>query len=163
MGELRWVSSTGGSVALDDRTYPVVFATWIGSADATTLRGFFDWNTEILRRATREKRVFSMITDATRANRPDAAARAMIAELTKDMQVKHADSDAYRVVGPVVVDNPLVRGALTAVGWIMGTNFETEYADSCASAITIVQKRFVARGAPWPAELTPTGYTPARR
>lgn len=163
MPELRWVESTAGSVALDDRTYPVVFATWVGAADEKTLRAFFAWNDEILRRATREQRVFSMITDATRAGRPDAAARALIAELTKKMQQDHVAADPYRVVGPVVVDNPLVRGALTAVGWIMGTNLETEYAESCEAAIRTVQARFETRGARWPAGLTPSGYVPARR
>ena len=163
MGELRWVSSGGSSVALDDRTYPVVIATWIGVADAVTLRAFFDWNNEIVARATRERRVFSMITDATRAGRPDAAARSLIAELTEQMQRDHKDADAYRVAGPVVVDNPLVRGALTAVGWIMRSGLETQYSESCAAAIAYVQKRFADRGASWPEGLTPTGYVPARR
>lgn len=163
MPELRWVTSPGGSIALDDRTYPVVFATWVGSAEAPTIRAFFEWNTAVLQRAVREKRVFSMITDATRADRPDAAARALIAELTSEMRRKHVDAEAFRIVGPVVVDNPLVRGALTAVGWIMGTSLDTEYADTCASAISLVQRRFADRGASWPAGLTPTGYQQARR
>ena len=163
MGEVRWVSSPIGSVALDDRTYPVVFVTWIGVADAATLRPFFEWNGQILRRAVKERRTFSMITDATRAGRPDAAARSIIAELTKQMQRTHADADVYRVVGPIVVDNPLVRGALTAVGWIMGTSLDAEYADSCPAAIALVQKRFAERGADWPVGLTARGYVPARR
>ncbi len=163
MGEVRWVSSPIGSVALDDRTFPVVFVTWIGVADAATLRPFFEWNAQILRRAVKERRPFSMITDATLAGRPDAAARSIIAELTQQMQRNHADADPYRVLGPIVVDNPLVRGALTAVGWIMGNGLEVEYADSCPSAITLVQKRFEDRKADWPTGLTARGYVPARR
>jgi hypothetical protein len=163
MGELRWVNSTTGSVGLDDRTYPVVFATWVAAADATTLRAFFAWNDEILKRAKKERRVFSMITDATRAAGPDAAARALIAELTKEMQRKHPEIDALRIVGPVVVDNALVRGALTAVGWIMGTSLETEYAASCADAIALVKSRFEQRGAAWPDALDAKKYVPARR
>ncbi len=162
MGEIRWVTSTSGSVALDDRTYPVVFATWIGSADAATLRAFFSWNDALLRRVTSERRTFTMITDATRAQRPDAAARSIIAELTQQMRRDHVASEPFRVVGPVVLDNPLVRGALTAVGWIMGTSLDTEYAPSCVEAITLVQQRFSARGAAWPEGLTATGYVPAR-
>jgi len=163
MGELRWVTSTGGSVALDDRTFPVVFATWVAAAEAPTLRAFFEWNGRVLERAVRERRAFSLITDATRAAGPDAAARAMIAELTAQMQRDHPAADKYRVVGPVVVSNPIIRGALTAVGWIMGTNLETEYSESCAAAITLVQARFAERGAQWPEGLTPQGYVPARR
>jgi hypothetical protein len=163
MGELRWATSPNGSVALDDRTFPVLFTTFVGGADATTLRAFFAWNDAFLARAEREKRVFSLITDASVARPPDANARALIAELTKKMQRDHQAADALRVQGPVVIDNPLIRGALTAVGWIMGTSLETEYADSCEAAITLVQQRFVARGAPWPAGLTPKSYVPARR
>lgn len=163
MGEIRWVTSAAGAVALDDRTYPVMFGTWVGVAEAATLRAFFAWNDELLRRAARERRVFTLITDATRAGRPDAAARAIVADLTKAMQRDHVAAEAFRVVGPVVVDNPLVRGALTAVGWIMGTSLDTEYSDSCAAAIALVQRRFTERGAPWPEGLTPNGYVPARR
>jgi hypothetical protein len=163
MNELRWVSSPNGSVALDDRTYPVLFTTFVGASDHTTLRAFFDWNDAFLARAEREKKMFTMITDASVASAPDANARVLIAELTKKMQRDHPAADALRIPGPVVIDNPLIRGALTAVGWIMGTSLETEYADSCEAAITIVKQRFEARGAAWPVGLTPKGYVPARR
>lgn len=163
MGELRWVTSGAGAVALDDRHYPVVIATWEGPADAVTLGTFFDWNDDVLRRAIQDRRHFSLITDAARAERPDAAARAIIAERTQRMQRERADADPYRIVGPVVLDNPLVRGALTAVGWLMGTSLDTEYAPSCAAAIATVRDRFASKGAPWPASLDPKRYVPARR
>lgn len=163
MGEIRWVTSGVGAVALDDRHYPVVLATWEGPASATTLGAFFDWNDDVLRRAIAEKRHFSLITDAARAARPDAAARAIIAERTQRMQRERAAADPYRIVGPVVLEDPLVRGALTAVGWIMGTSLETEYAASCEEAIALVRGRFAAKGAAWPASLDPARYVPARR
>lgn len=163
MAELRWVTTPTGSVALDDRTYPVVFATWIGASDAESIQAFFDWNDAVLRRVAADRRVFTLVTDATLASRPDPAARALIAERTARMTREHTTVEAFRVTGPIVIENPLVRGALTAIEWVLGTSMNAEYVDTCATAIASARRGFEKRGAPWPAGLTPDGYVPARR
>src|SRR5687768_13462427 len=97
MAELRWVESPKGAVALDDRTFPVLFATWTGHAEEKTVRAFYAWNDVQLKRVTAEGAVFSLITDAIAAERPDAAIRALLAELTRSMQQAHPAVEALRV------------------------------------------------------------------
>lgn len=162
MGELRWVESQKGALGLDDRAFPVFFATWIGDADEASIRAFFAWNNRQLERALAERTPFSLITDAISAERPDAPARALIAELTREMGRTHGAAEPLRTGSIVVLENPFVRGALTAVGWLMG-GMETEYAPTCAEAIKRTEARFRERGARWPVGLTASGYQRARK
>jgi hypothetical protein len=162
MAELRWVEGQKGALALDDRTFPVVFATWIGHSDESLIRAFYAWNDEQLKRVTREKCAFALITDAILAERPEAPVRSLIADLTREMQRTHAVAETYRTGSIVVLESALVRGALTAVGWLMG-GMQTEYAPACAEAIQRIEARFRERGAPWPRGLTATSYQRAKR
>jgi hypothetical protein len=161
MAEVRWVTSGASALALDDRTFPVVFATWIGAPDTTLIRAFFAWNDAVLARVAQEHTVFVLISDGTAAARPDAAGRLLIADLTREMAKSHSAVEPLRAASLVVLDNPLVRGAMTAIGWLMG-GMHNDYAASCAAAITFARERFEARGANWPAGLTPESYVPLR-
>jgi hypothetical protein len=162
MGELRWVESTRGSLALDDRAFPVLFATWVGHADEKTVRAFYAWNDVQLKRVALERTAFALITDAVAAERPDAPVRALLAELTRAMQKDHPTAETFRASSIVVLESPFVRGALTAVGWLMG-GMETEYAPTCAEALQRSESRFRDRGAKWPVGLTPSGYVRATK
>jgi hypothetical protein len=162
MGELRWVESTKGAVALDDRAFPVLFVTWAGWADDKTVRAFFTWNEAQLTRVVSERVAYAMINDAIDAERPDAPTRALLAELTTKLQKEHARSEPYNASSVLVIESPVVRGAITAIGWLMG-GLDVECAPTCAVAIERTQERFRARAAPWPMGLTATGYRRAKR
>lgn len=149
-------------MAVDDRTYPVLFATWVGHSSLETMRAFYEWNDTQLKRVVADNVRFALITDAIDAERPNAPVRQMIADKTKEMQRTHVKAEALRTSSIVVVENPFVRGALTAVGWLMG-GMETEYAANLPEAITRTEGYFRAKSASWPVGLTPNGYRRAKR
>lgn len=163
MSELRWVESGSSAIALDATWYPVLFTTWFGTANDRTIREYFDWTNAQLRRIEKEQRAYSMIVDADSADRPAPQIRSLLAELTAEQTRVHAAARAMRVGTFVVMTNPMLRGALTAIQWLTASRIETEYAPSCAQAITLTEERLVARGSALPTGLSSAAYRRPRR
>ncbi len=146
-----------GSLVFDERYYPVLVATWQGSATAGAIEHYFLHNDRNLRIAIASGQHFAMINDAAKAARPDAQARALIAKYTQRMKDELGAADALRAANFVVVTNALVRGALTAIGWIVG-GMDHEYASSVEDALERSRALLAARGVSWPEDLSPSGY-----
>ena len=143
-----------GSITLDGRYHPVAIATWDGQADEASIRKFFEWNAEVVRMAA-DAGGYILITDATTAKRPPPNSRRLIAELTNAID---ESANQLSLANYVVLTNPLVRGALTAIQWISAQPGDITYVDTCDEAIKRSIETLKAAGMPVPEGLNPAAY-----
>ena len=132
MGALEIAGGPGGSIVLDDRYEPIVIATWFGAPDSDAIRRFFAWNDAVIDRA-RLRGGYVLISDSNEAKRPAPLERRLISELTLAMP---EDAKVLNVGNYVVLNNPLIRGALTAMQWLSPSPWAITTVGSCADAIT---------------------------
>ncbi len=57
----------------------------------------------------------------------------------------------------VIIESTLIRGALTAIGWLTG-GMSNEMFASCSQALARAKELYLKRGQAWPAELEPDRY-----
>jgi hypothetical protein len=100
------------TVFLDDDHLPILVVTWFGPATVTNVKRFYAWGTERVAKASAAGNLLVMINDALDAGRPGPEAR--------DAFARHQLATEVMIAAPVVITNPLVRGAMTAVGWLLG-------------------------------------------
>ena len=115
MGTAQRFDSPDGHVKLDWSHLPVVMATWAGGQSVEQIDAYFDATATMLDliEATDEQAVMLTITD--QAKRPSALVRRRITDRTAML----ADQLArVFVANAVVVNNSVIRGALTAMGWV---------------------------------------------
>lgn len=99
-------------VVLDDSLSPILIATWFGSPTAKTIDAFHAWADERIADARSRGEHLVLINDSTDSGRPDADARRKFTAHDFDTNVL--------IAVPTVITNPLIRGAMTAVGWMIG-------------------------------------------
>lgn len=150
--------SDRGAVVVDLRHHPIVITTWFGKATPNTVEGFFRVSIDAYRAAIARAIPHVLITDTEESDMPDAAVRAQIAELTKAQNEALAPSAALNYGSYVVISNPIIRGALTAIGWLTG-GMDNVNVSTCAEAITRAKADYEAKGGKWPVTLTAEGYT----
>ncbi len=130
---IRWADGTDGDmIAMDDTYFPVIVATWVGAPTERSVRVYFQWLQEVFARAKRDGTVLVNITDAGPAKTPSPDVRRLIAELTKELEDAGADKQA--VAAYVVIENAVIRGVLTALGWLHG-NMQVTHVASCTEAL----------------------------
>lgn len=100
------------TVFLDDDHLPILIVTWVGAATVANIKRFYAWGSERAATASADGKLLVMINDALDAGRPGPEARNAFA--------KHQMASDVVIASPVVITNPLVRGAMTAVGWLLG-------------------------------------------
>lgn len=132
---IRWADGTDGDmIAMDDTYFPVIVATWVGAPTEKSVRVYFAWLHEQLTRALRERSPMVNITDAGPAKNPSPDVRRLIAELTKKLEDAGADKKA--VTAYVVIENAVIRGVMTALGWLHG-NMAAVHVASCTEALQL--------------------------
>ncbi|MBL8741770.1 MAG: hypothetical protein JNK04_11770 [Myxococcales bacterium] len=99
-------------VFLNDDHPNVLIVTWTGAATLQSVERFYAWCRTHIAEAEAAGRKLVLVNDAIDAERPEAAVREAFAR-------HHLTSNTV-VAAPVVLTSALVRGAMTAVGWIMG-------------------------------------------
>ncbi|MFV8756150.1 hypothetical protein ACNOYE_36840 [Nannocystaceae bacterium ST9] len=109
---LERVVDGGAELVLDDRLSPILIATWFGSATPRTVDAFHAWVDERIADARSRGDRLTLVNDSIDADRPAPEARRKFTEHELDASVL--------VASPVVLTNPLVRGAMTAIGWVLG-------------------------------------------
>lgn len=113
---------------LDDALPPILIITRIGPATLVLVDKFNHWADEQTTIAKRSKRPLIMVHDATAAERPGAEVRRAFAEQQMDPTI------TVRTI--VVLTNPLVRGAMTAIGWLVGDAFDVVSTKTMDDALT---------------------------
>ena len=113
---------------LDEALSPILVLIWIGPATLELTAKFQRWSDEQSERAKRLARPVIMVHDGSAADRPPSNVRRAFAEHKGDPEVVHRSF--------VVVTNPLVRGAMTAIGWLIGDTFDVVSCKTMAEALT---------------------------
>jgi hypothetical protein len=115
--------------AFDTTYFPLVVVRSPERVDEDAVRGMFE-SIDGLYRA-RQRYAFVMDTRATR-ELPSAKARKLLGEVTK---ATSAEARQWCVGVAIVVDSPLVRGVLTAVGWIVTPATPTVHVPTLPEAV----------------------------
>ena len=121
------------SIIIDERTLPIVVTTWFGEATERIIDDYFDWFGARLARARASRERFVLLTDTYAIERPTPMVRKRLAERTKAQNP--ADAKAATIGSVVVIENALVRGAVTALGWILPSLSDSEFVGSIGEAI----------------------------
>jgi hypothetical protein len=158
----RWIEGSGGdAIAMDDSHFPIIVATWFGSATEPAVRAYFAWLHALVARSASEKVPVINVTDAGPAANPSADVRRLIAELSLDLERK-GGLEAFVYPAYVVIENALIRGALTAIGWMHG-NMRVKNVGTCAQALDLALADLARGGHRAPPGLDPRRWRrPAR-
>lgn len=143
-------------IVIDDRYLPLLISTFVGRANVEAAKWHIETqNRIILDEARRGRRVVS-ISDSTRSDRPDAEARKYWAE---SMSQTPESVQAATLGNIVVVDSVLIRGALTAIGWLNPKARELETVRTLSQGIERAFAILIKAGVARPT-LDPHSYTP---
>jgi hypothetical protein len=104
---------------------PIFIATWIGPATLPLVAVFQEWTEARVDEAVAAGHPAFLISDASAAGLPSAAVRRAFAEQKLD-----AATRSY-----VVITNKVMRGAMTAVAWLMGEELDVVTCRTLADAL----------------------------
>jgi len=130
-------------VHLDHRAAPLLVHTWVGAPTMRVVEPYFAAVAELAEAGER----YLIITDASRAGRPDASVRRAI---TQHSAALAAQREALSVGSVVIVSNALVRGALTAMSWVDSSMAEVDYVKDLPEALAKSRAVLMTRGMAWP-------------
>lgn len=154
------VADGEATVVIDPRGWPIIIATWFGEPTELLVDRYFAAHAVLLDRARRSRERIVLITDAFATERPSAKARKRITDLTAEQP---ADVQTLTVASYVVIENPMIRGVVTALAWVNPKMAESENVASITIALERSLAALDAAGIPRPKGLTPSSYRrPAR-
>lgn len=141
------------SVVLDDAHWPFMIATWFGRPTETLVEKYFAAHDRHIQRARNAREKIIVITDTFATERPNPVARKRIVELTE------AQGELARAVtlrSYIVIENPVIRGVVTALAWVYPRMAESENVGSLAQALEKGLEELRKVGVPAPAGLSPS-------
>lgn len=115
MPTLFELSESDSSATLDARALPLLIATWRGSASVDLVDQYFDAQLEVMQELDSRGERCVLLTMADQAGRPSALARQRIVDRTQSVREM---IERVIVGNAIVITNPLIRGAMTAIGWL---------------------------------------------
>jgi len=149
------------SIVIDERTKPVIVTSWFGEATERIIDEYFDWSSSRLARARAARERLVLLNDTFAIERPTPMVRKRLAERTKAQSVE--DQRAVVLGSVVVIESALVRGAVTALGWILPSLSESQFVASIDEAIDRSLAILAKEGLPPPAGFSRATYRrPAR-
>lgn len=155
-----WKDFGAGAVVIDDRYLPILVTTFFGeiSLEAATWHGSTH-QALVAAQARRNARIIT-ITDSSHTKAPPAEVRKYWAELTKNFPpaIKEATLAAF-----VVIENPVIRGVMTALSWLNPELRTVEVYDSVELAIRTARDRLRSAGQSVPPELARYELPPESR
>lgn len=117
----------GSELILDDALAPILVTVWYGPATVELVREFKAWVGTQLDLARERGQVCALISDNSESGRPSANARREFTQF---------DFDMSQVAGTyAIIDSPMVRGAMTAISWVLGDRFQVTSSPSLARAL----------------------------
>jgi hypothetical protein len=148
------------SEVVDNTYWPILIATWFGRPSEALVEKYFGEHDRHVQRARNANEKIIVITDTFATERPNPVARKRIVELTE------AQGDAARAVtlrSYIVIENPVIRGVVTALGWVYPKFADSENVGSLAQALELGVEALRSLGIPAPVGLVPARHTrPAR-
>jgi hypothetical protein len=141
----------------DDRYAPIVITIWSGRANIEAAR----WHTELqeqdMQKAVAKGQKLISISDATKAERPGPEVRKFWAD---SLASTTPEQEAGTLSTYVVISSAVMRGVMTAIGWLSERARSIKSEPTLADAIRAALEDLDAAGIPRPAGLDPDGYTP---
>lgn len=101
------------TIYCDARLFPVVLTRWVGTATLRNSERYAEWFIEQAKRAVGQGGRIVSISDASEAQRPPPEVRRWFSEWLVD-PLAGLEVVSHPVV---VIQSPLMRGAMTAIGW----------------------------------------------
>jgi hypothetical protein len=143
------------SVVMDYRYLPAVaIAIWSGPVTSSLVAQFFG-ELERLQESLGASQKYALVVIATESCELPAAARFEAAMQNDRTRVSHGT----RQVGcHVVLDNPLLRGAVRAVGWRSKTGPRSRLAQDLRPAFDDARRALEGAGMSWPLALSAATY-----
>ncbi len=143
------------TVYFDDSHLPVLIVTFMGTTNLQACEWFGARYGEVLEAAhARGEKVVS-ISDASRANRPPPEVRRFFAEWMGTIP-DHLNEATLASIA--VITNPLMRGAMTAIGWINEDVRDVVSVPSLEQGIERAMAMLDAAGVPRPTGLDAASY-----
>lgn len=151
----RTISDGDARIVVDERESPLLLITWFGEPNEAMITEYFDWMVAMVERFHASGGKYVLITDASSAKRPRPSVRQQIAERTDALPPYTAD---INIGNYVVIDNPLIRGALTAMQWMSRSEWTNKTVGSCTEAIRLGLEDLDRHGIARPRGLDPLAY-----
>jgi hypothetical protein len=142
-------------VFLDDAHFPVVIATWVGEASLLTAEAYIAWFKAQIARAEEEEVWLIAISDSRLAGRPDATVRRYFADEIGSTEGRRLMSKQTSLV---VHDSQLLRGALTAISWLVPGVDKLPTARTMHASFEQVRRLLRDKAQTFPGTLEPDNY-----
>jgi hypothetical protein len=142
----------GASISLDARYFPLIISVWKGTPTLELSKWFFGRRRLVLERAQSGGTKVLQISDLGELSTPPATVRQYIGETGK-IEDAHDNFLGYVAIVP----NPVIRGVVTALRWIIGGDvrpimFTSNYDEAIKKATSMAEAAGV--------EFPPIKYTP---
>jgi len=136
-----------GAVVIDDRYAPIIITTFLGETNLELGHWFAETHKKILLSHAALGRRVVTINDATWAQKPSPEMRRFWAEMAdrSSESMKAATLATF-----LVVNSPLLRGAITAIGWLTPALRDLESYASVDDAIREGMARLLRADLPTP-------------
>lgn len=153
LGEVSTRQTNTALVAFDERHSPVFVTSFVGRLDFDAVAWHDTVATKAIVAAVNSGRRIVHIVDARRIEVPNAQLR------------RHWATRIHQTLGTldamlgnfVVVDGPLLRGALSAIDWLCPESHRIEYFSTLSDAVVVANLRLSASGVA-PTDLDATNY-----
>jgi hypothetical protein len=144
-------------VAFDERHTPILLTTFEGVLDLDAVEWHDALATKAITAALSSGRGIVHIVDARRVEVPNAQLRRHWAT-----RIEQSVGTMASMLGNfIVIDSPMLRGALTAIDWLCHAGRRIEYFSTLTDAVTVANLRLTAAGHT-PIALDTAGYSVAR-
>ncbi|HVH98218.1 MAG TPA: hypothetical protein VM869_05900 [Enhygromyxa sp.] len=136
-----------------------MISSWYGAPSLAIVDEFYRWSDRRAAAAMAAEQQLIRIADLSNAVAPEASVRQRAIEHTRNDLVTEVTLALI-----VVVDDPTLRGVVTAMRWVGGGRRELEIVEvtQMATAIELALERLRVERIPAPAGLDPIHYVPPR-
>ncbi|MEZ4340370.1 MAG: hypothetical protein R3B82_27435 [Sandaracinaceae bacterium] len=146
------------TVTFDDRFVPIIVVVWEGQTTLEAAKWGMEQQQRVMSELTRRRERFILVSDASGAHRPSPEVRRFFATASEEQPVelrRHALS-SY-----VVLSSGLMRGVMTAVGWLSEAARSVRSVATLREALERSLEDLDAAGVTRPEGLDPTSYDPS--
>lgn len=152
--DIEWLEDDRCAVALDTRHDPVLITTWHGNATVALVDRYYSWSDANAAATLAAEQRIVHVVDLSYCGKPAARVRKRVYEHTR------GNLSAEVVMSTVVVlDNPRMRGVITATRWMSGArDGELVIVETIGEALSFALDRLRAANIPQPPSLEPDRY-----
>jgi hypothetical protein len=146
-------------IEVDSQHWPVNVVTVQGTPGLPIEHAAIERICDVLHSFTRRAQPYANIVDLTRCPDIPAIERQFVAD---SFRARHADFEPYLIAVAVVIASPVMRGVLTAIGWIQPYPCPIEFVSSLSQGASRLIPLLARRGLDWPGLDGPGSDTAAR-